>query len=67
MRFLATMRPRAKLPERNVSVRDMLLAIAGLGGHLKNNGEPGWIVLCRGYDDFLIAELGWLSAQQLKK
>lgn len=31
------------------TARDALLAIARLGGHLKRNGEPGWLVLYRGY------------------
>jgi hypothetical protein len=63
MRGISLRRPRARLPEGMPTIRDMLLAIAGLGGHLKQNGEPGWIVLGRGYDDFLIAELGWYAAK----
>src|SRR5688572_17642350 len=27
----------------HLSVRDAMLAIAKLGGHLKRNGDPGWI------------------------
>lgn len=38
---------RAPLPVRP-STRDALLAVAGLGGHVKANGEPGWKVLYRG-------------------
>lgn len=41
------------------TVRDALLAVAALGGHIKNNGEPGWQVLGRGYRDLLILEMGW--------
>jgi Transposase DDE domain len=40
------------------SVRQAFLAIAQLGGHIKNNGEPGWQVLGRGYDKLLAHELG---------
>lgn len=44
---------RAKLPKMlksaNATVRDVHLAIAKLGGHLKRNGPPGWIVLHRGF------------------
>jgi hypothetical protein len=29
---------------------DVLLAIAALGGHLKNNGQPGWQTLGRGFE-----------------
>ena len=32
------------LPARP-TVRDAMLAVAALGGHLKNNGDPGWLVL----------------------
>jgi hypothetical protein len=32
------------------TARDALLAVAALGGHQKNNGEPGWITLARGYE-----------------
>jgi len=41
------------------TVRDALLAVARLGGHIKNNGEPGWLVLYRGFRDLLILERGW--------
>lgn len=40
------------------SVRDAMLAIAKLGGHIKSNGEPGWQVLGRGYEDLLLLERG---------
>jgi len=33
-----------------------LLAIAALGGHIKNNGDPGWIVLGRGMEELIQAE-----------
>jgi len=40
------------------TVRDAMLAIARLGGHIRNNGDPGWIVLGRGYEDLLLLERG---------
>jgi hypothetical protein len=40
------------------TVREAMLAIARLGGHIKNNGDPGWIVLGRGFDALLLLELG---------
>jgi hypothetical protein len=43
---------------RTPTIRDAMLAIAALGGHIKNNGEPGWIVLGRGYEDLLLLERG---------
>lgn len=48
-----TARPRA---------RDVMRAIANLGGHIPQNGEPGWIVLGRGYEDFAKAEAVWRAA-----
>lgn len=44
------------------SVHEVLLAIAALGGHIRNNGPPGWRVLGRGFDTLLLLELGWLAA-----
>ena len=39
-----------------------MLGIAGLGGHIKNNGDPGWIVLGRGLDKLLAFEEGYRLA-----
>src|SRR5206468_9989736 len=50
------------LPGR-ATVREALLAVAKLGGHLTNNGDPGWIVLGRGFHDLLIMELAWRPAR----
>lgn len=51
------------LGSRNVpskaTARDALWAIAGLGGHLKRNGEPGWLVLYRGMQTLLNYEAGF--------
>ncbi|MBA3844811.1 MAG: IS4 family transposase [Actinobacteria bacterium] len=47
-----------RLP-KNPTVREAMLAIASLGGHIKNNGDPGWIVLGRGFEKLLAYELGW--------
>jgi hypothetical protein len=41
----------------------VLLAIAGLGGHLNRNGFPGWQVLGRGYQRLLDYEAGWSAAR----
>jgi hypothetical protein len=35
------------VPE-NATVQEALLAVAGLAGHMKNNGPPGWKILSRG-------------------
>jgi hypothetical protein len=42
--------------------RDALLAIAAIGGHIPNNGMPGWQVLGRGFHDLLLMEVGWYDA-----
>lgn len=44
---------------RSPTARDALLAVAALGGHLKSNGDPGWLVLGRGLHDLLLLEMGW--------
>jgi hypothetical protein len=54
------------LPPRP-TVRDAMLAIAALGGHLKSNGDPGWLVLGRGLHDLLLLELGWRARDQAER
>ena len=53
---------RKKLPP-NPSARDVLLAIAALGGHIKWNGEPGWLTISRGFQDLLMLTQGWRLAK----
>lgn len=52
---------RRPWPEQPTS-RDALLAIAAIGGHIPNNGMPGWQVLGRGFHDLLLMEVGWANA-----
>lgn len=47
---------------RNPTARDAMLGVAALGGHIKNNGEPGWAVLGRGFDELLSMERGYRVA-----
>lgn len=35
---------------KHPTVGDVLYAVARLGGHLKNNGPPGWLTLSRGFE-----------------
>jgi hypothetical protein len=57
---LEVLRAVSKKPlPRSPSARDALLAVAALGGHIKNNGDPGWLVLGRGLHDLLLLEMGW--------
>jgi len=50
------------LPPRP-TVQHALLAVARLGGHLRQNGPPGWLVLTRGMQTLLAMEAGWAAAQ----
>mgnify|MGYP002624168841 CR=1 FL=1 len=52
---------RYPLPD-NPTLRDVAYAIAGLGGHLKRNGPPGWQTLRRGFEQLLAFEEGWLAS-----
>jgi hypothetical protein len=56
----AAEKPLPKQP----TLRDAMLAIARLGGHLKRNGEPGWLVLGRGYLKLLDLAQGFLIAKR---
>jgi hypothetical protein len=42
-------------------MRETLLAVARLGGHLRQNGAPGWLVLGRGMQKLLWMEQGWVA------
>jgi hypothetical protein len=50
------------LPKRP-TVQETLWCIAGLGGHIKNNGPAGWQVLQRGMEKFLAFAAGWCAAK----
>ena len=61
---LDVLQATAKRPmPKNPTVREAMLAIAGLGGHLPRNGDPGWLVLGRGMHDLLILELGFAAGR----
>jgi hypothetical protein len=44
-------------------MQDAMLGIAALGGHITNNGVPGWMVLGRGLTRFHETEVGWRLAR----
>jgi hypothetical protein len=48
---------------RRPSMQDAMLGIAALGGHIKNNGTPGWILLGRGLTRFFETVVGWRLAR----
>jgi hypothetical protein len=50
-----------RLPEP-ATASDVFLGIAALGGHIRQNGDPGWMVLGRGMEELLAAARGWTAA-----
>lgn len=57
---------RTELPAKP-TLRQALLAIAGIGGHIKNNGEPGWLVLYRGMSEVQGLAKGVELADEMKR
>lgn len=49
--------PKLRMPI-SATAADALGVIARLGGHIKNNGAPGWQVLGRGFEKLLVMEQG---------
>jgi hypothetical protein len=45
------------------TIADALLAIASVGGHIRQNGRPGWQVLHRGFDELLRLVEGYRLAR----
>ncbi len=45
------------------SVHDAMMCVAGIGGHKKSNGAPGWLILKRGMRKLLDYEVGWRAAR----
>lgn len=48
------------------TAQDALWCIAGLGGHIKNNGPAGWQVLQRGMEKFVAFAEGWCAREQVR-
>jgi hypothetical protein len=59
LRVLSRRHPLPRVP----SARDALLAVAGIGGFLKRNGEPGWQTIGRGFDELVRADRLWRAAK----
>jgi hypothetical protein len=53
-----------RLSKKHSTVCDALLAVAALGGHIKNNGPPGNVVLARGMERLLDLAAGWETGQR---
>jgi hypothetical protein len=56
---------RAKLRIPIDTVSQAFAAIAQIGGHIKNNGRPGWLVLWRGFRDLILLVQGFALAREM--
>ena len=61
LQLLASTKAGAML-QPTCSVVSALTVVARLGGHLRQNGPPGWLVLHRGFQKLRDMELGWMLA-----
>ena len=59
--------PAGQQLTRRPSLGDALLVVARLGGHLRQNAEPGWLVLTRGMQTLRTMEAGWAAAEATHK
>jgi len=59
---LRLVRHRLKLAKLPSTAKEALYAVARLGGHLKRNGDPGWLTLGRGFEKLLFLQAGWNAA-----
>jgi hypothetical protein len=56
--------PRSKLPP-DATIETAMFAVARFGGHIKNNGSPGWMVLGRGYEKVVTLAEGLCLANEM--
>ena len=60
--LMAWMKARKRRIPPNLTIGFVLYEIAAMGGHIKHNGPPGWLVMRRGFDELLSMEYGWVMA-----
>jgi hypothetical protein len=61
---LDVLRARGRLKlSTNPTMREVYLAVAALGGHLKHNGDPGWSTLAHGLEKLETLTEGWTAAK----
>jgi Transposase DNA-binding/Transposase DDE domain len=46
------------------TLKEALWAVASIGGHIRNNGDPGWLVLMRGFQELLKMDMGYQVAKE---
>ncbi len=56
MALSALSKSRKPKLSKNPTLKEAFYAIASIGGHIKNNGPPGWLVLRRGFESLYTAE-----------
>ena len=49
---------------KHPTAKEALWAIARIGGHLPNNGDPGWLTIRRGFDDVMTMLTVWPRCDQ---
>jgi len=59
---IAVLRAKSRTPIKTVT--EALAAIAQIGGHIRNNGRPGWLVLWRGLRDLFLLAQGFALARE---
>jgi len=59
---LRLLQHKLKLKALPGTVQEAIYAVARLGGHLKRNGDPGWLTLGRGFERLIFLEAGWHAA-----
>lgn len=55
-----------EVPE-DATIEKAILAVAGMGGHKRSNGPPGWMTLGRGLRQLRLLTHGWLAAKRESK
>lgn len=58
--------PKAKL-SRRATTDEIMMAIAGLAGHIKNNGAPGWQKLHEGWEVLRQLEVGYRIRESMTR
>lgn len=64
---LALLKHHLNLRKLPATARDAMLAVARMGGHIKNNGDPGWLTLGRGFEELLVLEAGFNIARKIQR
>jgi len=64
---LRLLQHKLRLPRIPATAQEAAYAVARLGGHLKRNGDPGWLTLGRGFERLLFLEAGWAAAAHFSR